>query len=61
MMAELDAETRQLVDIAVAGAPALTTEQITELRRVLKPETRLRPLAPVAALPRPAKTTRRAA
>ncbi len=61
MMAELDAETRQLVDIAVAGAPALTTEQITELRRVLKPETRLRPLAPVAELPRPNSTTRRAA
>lgn len=40
MMADLDLdpETQRMVDIAVAGAPALTSDQITELRRVFKPE-----------------------
>lgn len=40
-MTAIDAETQQLVDIAVAGAPALTSDQITDLRRLLKPETRI--------------------
>lgn len=61
MMPALDIETQELVDIAVAGAPALTTEQITELRRILKPEQRPHPL-PVTELPaHHASTTRRAA
>lgn len=41
MTATLDTETQHLVDIAVAGAPALTTAQITDLRRILKPAQRL--------------------
>lgn len=54
----LDPETRRLVAIAVAGAPALTTEQIAELRRVLKPNQ----YAPVVKLPaKLAKPVRRAA
>ncbi|MEU4558613.1 hypothetical protein AB0F72_09485 [Actinoplanes sp. NPDC023936] len=44
MMADLDPETQRLVEAAVDAAPALTSDQITELRRVLKPEARLRVL-----------------
>jgi hypothetical protein len=57
----LDAETQRLVDIAVAGAPALTTAQITELRRILKPEQRLRAIPGLVQPIRKAALARRAA
>jgi hypothetical protein len=41
MIAALDPETQRLVDIAIAGAPTLTSDQIVELRRLLKPAQRL--------------------
>ena len=74
MMADLDEQTRRMVEVAVAAAPAFTTEQINELRRVLKPGERIPAVtlvgreltaeenAFVANLPaRPAKPARRAA
>lgn len=39
--AALDPETQRFVDAAIAGAPPLTSDQIVELRRIIKPEQRM--------------------
>ncbi len=50
----MDPELTRLVALAVADAPALTSEQIADLRRAIRPDERavVKPaLAAVAALP----------
>ncbi|GGN39862.1 hypothetical protein GCM10010109_68310 [Actinoplanes campanulatus] len=54
-MAVLDAETRRMVQIAVAEAPALTTGQITTLRRIVKPEQLIATQAAQHAATQPAR------
>lgn len=56
----LDILTRRMVELAVDAAPALPTDQIRNLRRIIKPETRLRAL-PAMSDPQGRDDLRRAA
>ena len=60
MNANLADLTRRMVEIAVAGAPVLTREQITDLRRIFKPGDRIPAVTQLPAQPE-AKPTRWAA
>lgn len=59
-MSPLTVDDRAWIDAVVASAPALTTDQLTDLRRMLQPA---RPAIPAIAVMPPARreTTRRAA
>lgn len=57
----LDEATRRLVDQAVAAAPALTSDQVTELRRILRPGDPTSVLGLRSVVRTPSNRTRQAA
>ncbi|WP_155123650.1 MULTISPECIES: hypothetical protein [unclassified Actinoplanes] len=61
MKADLDEQTRRMVEVAVSAAPALTSTQITELRRILKPSAQISTVTPLPTLKVATRPTRRAA